>query len=58
MCYLIIDDGDKDYIKGFINVKEFLIEYVFGKMIKIVNYIYELLMILEIICISDVLIRM
>ncbi len=39
------DDGDKDHIKGFINVKKFLTEYASGKTIKIANYIHELPMI-------------
>ncbi len=56
--YPITDDGDKDHIKGFINVKEFLTEYASGKTIKIANYIHELPMISETTRISDALIRM
>jgi CBS domain containing-hemolysin-like protein len=56
--YPITEDGDKDHIKGFINVKEFLTEYASGKPIKIANYIHELPMISETTRISDALIRM
>ena len=45
--YPITEDGDKDHVKGFINVKEFLTEYASGKPIKIANYIHELPMISE-----------
>ncbi len=56
--YPITEDGDKDHIKGFINVKEFLTEYASGKPIKINNYIHELPMISETTPISDALVRM
>lgn len=56
--YPITEDGDKDHVKGFINVKEFLTEYASGKSIKIANYIHELPMISETTRISDALIRM
>ncbi|PNZ69411.1 hemolysin family protein [Staphylococcus auricularis] len=56
--YPITDDGDKDHVKGFINVKEFLTEYASGKPIVIGNYIHELPMISETTRISDALIRM
>lgn len=56
--YPITEDGDKDHIKGFINVKEFLTEYASGTPIKIANYIHELPMISETTRISDALIRM
>ncbi|WP_242508962.1 hemolysin family protein, partial [Staphylococcus condimenti] len=56
--YPITEDGDKDHIKGFINVKEFLTEYASGKPIKISNYIHELPLISETTRISDALIRM
>lgn len=56
--YPITEDGDKDHIKGFINVKEFLTEYASGKTIKIANYIHELPMISETTRISDALVRM
>ncbi|OFM14947.1 transporter associated domain protein [Staphylococcus sp. HMSC059E03] len=56
--YPITEDGDKDHIKGFINVKEFLTEYASGKPIKIANYIHELPLISETTRISDALIRM
>ena len=56
--YPITTDGDKDHIKGFINVKEFLTEYASGKELKISNYIHELPMISESTQISDALIRM
>lgn len=56
--YPITEDGDKDHVKGFINVKEFLTEYASGKPIKIANYIHELPMISETTRISDALIRM
>lgn len=56
--YPITEDGDKDHIKGFINVKEFLTEYASGKPIKIDNYIHELPMISETTRISDALVRM
>lgn len=56
--YPITEDGDKDHIKGFINVKEFLTEYASGKPIKINNYIHELPMISETTRISDALVRM
>lgn len=56
--YPITEDGDKDHIKGFINVKEFLTEYASGKLIKINNYIHELPMISETTRISDALVRM
>lgn len=56
--YPITEDGDKDHIKGFINVKEFLTEYASGKLIKINNYIHELSMISETTRISDALVRM
>ncbi|WP_390175301.1 transporter associated domain-containing protein, partial [Staphylococcus pseudintermedius] len=52
------EDGDKDHIKGFINVKEFLTEYASGVPIKISNYIHELPMISETTRISDALVRM
>ncbi|PWZ99186.1 transporter associated domain protein, partial [Staphylococcus pseudintermedius] len=56
--YPITEDGDKDHIKGFINVKEFLTEYASGVPIKISNYIHELPMISETTRISDALVRM
>ncbi|PNZ68707.1 HlyC/CorC family transporter [Staphylococcus croceilyticus] len=56
--YPITEDGDKDHIKGFINVKEFLTEYASGKPIKIANYIHDLPMISETTRISDALVRM
>lgn len=56
--YPITEDGDKDHIKGFINVKEFLTEYASGKQIKVSNYIHDLPMISETTQISDALIRM
>ncbi|UEX89787.1 hemolysin family protein [Staphylococcus ratti] len=56
--YPITENGDKDHIKGFINVKEFLTEYASGTPIKISNYIHELPMISETTRISDALIRM
>ncbi|AVP35653.1 HlyC/CorC family transporter [Staphylococcus felis] len=56
--YPITEDGDKDHIKGFINVKEFLTEYASGVPIKISNYIHELPMISESTRISDALVRM
>ncbi|MFO3703359.1 hemolysin family protein [Staphylococcus felis] len=56
--YPITEDGDKDHIKGFINVKEFLTEYASGVPIKIGNYIHELPMISESTRISDALVRM
>ena len=56
--YPITEDGDKDHVKGFINVKEFLTEYASGKTIKIANYIHELPMISETTRISDALVRM
>ncbi|OMG44317.1 transporter associated domain protein, partial [Paenibacillus macerans] len=56
--YPITEDGDKDHVKGFINVKEFLTEYASGKPIKIANYIHELPMISETTRISDALVRM
>ncbi|WP_349421102.1 hemolysin family protein [Staphylococcus felis] len=56
--YPITEDGDKDHIKGFINVKEFLTEYASGVPIKISNYIHELPMISEATRISDALVRM
>ncbi|AYU56160.1 hemolysin family protein [Staphylococcus debuckii] len=56
--YPITEDGDKDHIKGFINVKEFLTEYASGKPLKIANYIHELPLISETTRISDALIRM
>ena len=56
--YPITEDGDKDHIKGFINVKEFLTEYASGKTIKISNYIHELPMISETTRISDALVSM
>mgnify|MGYP001763487472 FL=1 len=56
--YPITEDGDKDHIKGFINVKEFLTEYASGVPIKIANYIHELPMISESTRISDALVRM
>jgi CBS domain containing-hemolysin-like protein len=56
--YPITEDGDKDHVKGFINVKEFLTEYASGKTIKIGNYIHELPMISETTRISDALVRM
>ena len=56
--YPITEDGDKDHIKGFINVKEFLTEYASGKTIKISNYIHELPIISETTRISDALVSM
>ena len=56
--YPITEDGDKDHIKGFINVKEFLTEYASGRTIKISNYIHELPMISETTRISDALVSM
>ena len=56
--YPITEDGDKDHVKGFINVKEFLTEYASGEAIRISNYIHELPMISETTRISDALIRM
>lgn len=56
--YPITEDGDKDHIKGFINVKEFLTEYASGVPIKTSDYIHELPMISETTRISDALVRM
>lgn len=56
--YPISEDGDKDHIKGFINVKEFLTEYASGAHIKIPNYIHNLPLIHEVTRISDALVKM
>jgi CBS domain containing-hemolysin-like protein len=56
--YPITEDGDKDHVKGFINVKEFLTEYASGQPIKISNFVHELPMISETTRISDALVRM
>jgi len=56
--YPITEDGDKDHVKGFLNVKEFLTEYASGKPIKVSSYIHDLPMISETTRISDALIRM
>ncbi len=45
--YPITADGDKDHVKGFINVKEFLTEYTSGKQMKVSNYVHDLPMISE-----------
>ncbi|MGV3332114.1 hypothetical protein, partial [Streptococcus thoraltensis] len=56
--YPITEDGDKDHIKGFSNVQEFLTEYASGKPIKIANYIHELPLISETTLLCGALIRM
>ena len=56
--YPISEDGDKDHIKGFINVKEFLTEYASGNKIKINAYIHNLPLIHEVTRISDALVKM
>ena len=56
--YPITEDGDKDHIKGFINVKEFLTEYASGEQIKINNYVHDLPLIHEVTRISDALVKM
>ncbi|KRG09188.1 hemolysin family protein [Staphylococcus sp. NAM3COL9] len=56
--YPITEDGDKDHVKGFLNVKEFLTEYASGKPIKVGNYVHDLPMISETTRISDALVRM
>ncbi|WP_436948183.1 hemolysin family protein [Staphylococcus xylosus] len=56
--YPITADGDKDHVKGFINVKEFLTEYASGKQMKVSNYVHDLPMISETTRISDALVRM
>lgn len=56
--YPISEDGDKDHIKGFINVKEFLTEYASGNKIKINEYIHSLPLIHEVTRISDALVKM
>ena len=56
--YPITEDGDKDHVKGFINVKELLTEYASGKAINASDFVPELPMISETTRISDALVRM
>ena len=56
--YPITEDGDKDHVKGFINVKELLTEYASGKAINASDFVHELPMISETTRISDALVRM
>lgn len=56
--YPITEDGDKDHVKGFINVKELLTEYASGKSINANEFVHELPMISETTRISDALVRM
>ncbi len=56
--YPISEDGDKDHIVGFINVKEFLTKYASGDPVRIKEHIHELPLIHEVTRISDALIKM
>lgn len=56
--YPISEDGDKDHIIGFINVKEFLTKYASGDPVRIKEHIHELPLIHEVTRISDALIKM
>lgn len=56
--YPISEDGDKDHIIGFINVKEFLTKYASGDPVRIKDHIHDLPLIHEVTRISDALIKM
>ncbi|UTH12136.1 hemolysin family protein [Macrococcoides canis] len=56
--YPITEDGDKDHIIGFINVKEFLTKYASGDPVRIKDHIHDLPLIHEVTRISDALIKM
>ncbi|TDM14641.1 hemolysin family protein [Macrococcus bovicus] len=56
--YPITEDGDKDHIVGFINVKEFLTKYASGDPVRIKEHVHELPLIHEVTRISDALIKM
>lgn len=56
--YPITEDGDKDHIIGFINVKEFLTKYASGDPVRIKEHIHDLPLIHEVTRISDALIKM
>ncbi|MDJ1088988.1 hemolysin family protein [Macrococcus caseolyticus] len=56
--YPITEDGDKDHIIGFINVKEFLTKYASGNPVRIKDHIHDLPLIHEVTRISDALIKM
>ncbi|MBC9874740.1 hemolysin family protein [Macrococcoides bohemicum] len=56
--YPISEDGDKDHIIGFINVKEFLTKYASGNPVRIKDHIHDLPLIHEVTRISDALIKM
>lgn len=56
--YPITEDGDKDHIIGFINVKEFLTKYASRDPVRIKDHIHDLPLIHEVTRISDALIKM
>lgn len=56
--YPVSEDGDKDHILGFINVKEFLTKYASGNPVRIKEHIHELPLIHEVTRISDALVKM
>ncbi|TDM01522.1 HlyC/CorC family transporter [Macrococcus hajekii] len=56
--YPVTEDGDKDHIIGFINVKEFLTKYASGDPVRIKEHIHDLPLIHEVTRISDALIKM
>ncbi|MDG5472305.1 hemolysin family protein [Jeotgalibacillus sp. ET6] len=56
--YPVTEDGDKDHIKGFINVKEMLTNYAARREQSIEDSLHELVLINEITPLQDALLKM
>ncbi|MFJ6413140.1 transporter associated domain protein [Terribacillus saccharophilus] len=56
--YLVTEDGDKDHIIGFVNVKEMLTDFAAGRRQSLPNFIHELPLIHEGTSLQDALLKM
>lgn len=56
--YPVTEDGDKDHIIGFVNVKEMLTSYAAGRERKLADFVHEIPMIHEVTPLQDVLLKM
>lgn len=61
MCYLIVEDGDKDKVIGFVNIKEIYNDIVFNEkdginMLEL--YVKFIFKVIEIVFIYDLFVKM
>lgn len=56
--YPVTEDGDKDHILGFVNVKEMLTSYAAGREGKLVDFIHEMPLIHEVTPLQELLLKM